>query len=69
MIWLRERIIEGFLEYTVFFILGVYLVIWLWGADRNEKISKEWLSNVREVIFDNFTVVGTGRKSVKLANA
>ena len=54
------------MEYVVSFVLLVYGIMFLWGARRNQRISQEWLDQVRTVVFDNFTVVGTGVNAVEV---
>lgn len=54
------------MEYLVSFILIVYGSIFFWGMRRNQRISQDWLDQVRTVVFDNFTVVGTGVNAVEV---
>ena len=64
-----EKIAEGAMEYVVSFILIVYGSIFVWGMRRNQRISQDWLDQVRSVVFDNFTVIGTGMNEVEVKDA
>jgi len=53
-------IAQGGLEYFLIIAVAVYGINYTIGLRRNLVISKKWLDDVKQVIFLNFAVVGTG---------
>lgn len=63
--FLAEVITGEGLEY---FLAGAFVFFacnYLLGYYRNKQISQKWLDNVREILFNNFSVVGSSRQVSK----
>ena len=56
-------IAQGGLEYFLIVSVAVYGINYTIGYRRNLVISKRWLDDVKQVIFLNFAMVGTGDES------
>ncbi len=47
------------IEVLCFFILLIYGINFYLGKRANEKLANDWLDSVRQVIADNFGIVGS----------
>jgi hypothetical protein len=57
---LYDLIARGGLEYFIAISLIVYGITYFQGIYRNKILSKKWLDEVRDFLFSNFSVIGTG---------
>jgi Protein of unknown function (DUF1682) len=61
-----DLIARGGLEYVIAISLVVYGITYFQGIYRNKILSKKWLDEVRDFLFSNFSVIGTGQNSQNL---
>ena len=62
-------IAQGGLEYFLIVAVLIYALNYSYGLRRNSTISQKWLDDVRQVIFLNFAIVGTGDDAKNLHHA
>ena len=61
-------ILEGGLENFLLASFIIYGINYAMGMHRNQKISAQWLDEVRQVIYQNYAVIGTDNQSLKNAS-
>lgn len=52
-------IVTGGLEYVIAIILFLYGITYFQGIYRNKMLSQKWLDEVRDFVYNNFSVIGT----------
>ena len=57
--WIKRMILEGGLENFLLSTFIIYGINYVMGMQRNQKISSQWLDEVRTVIYQNYAVIGT----------
>ena len=62
-----DKFVHGGLENLIVVLLVTYVVNYIFGNYRNQKISANWLDSVRDTIYSNFAVITT--KNQKLTSA
>ena len=53
-----DKFVNGGLELSLVLAMGVFTANYFYGVNRNKTLSKQWLNNLRPLLFANFAVIG-----------